>query len=115
MKKIDPTIELVGPEINQFSYDPSPGATTNFGQRDEDWLIEFLKANGDLVDVVSFHRYPFPSTGHLVPSPLRSCAKMLRSGIRSLAMGADCQGRLWRLGARWVVRYVSGVLCLSAL
>jgi alpha-L-arabinofuranosidase len=62
MKKVDPTIELVGAEINQFSYDLTPGATTNFGQRDEEWFIEFLKANGDLVDLVSFHRYPFPST-----------------------------------------------------
>jgi hypothetical protein len=62
MKKVDPTIKLVGAEINQFSYDPSPGATTNFGQRDEEWFVEFLKANDDLVDIVSFHRYPFPST-----------------------------------------------------
>jgi hypothetical protein len=60
MKKVDPTIKLVGPEINQFSYDTSPGATTNFGEWDETWMTEFLKANGDLVDVVSFHRYPFP-------------------------------------------------------
>lgn len=62
MKKVDPTIKLVGPEINQFSYDTSPGATTNFGERDETWMTEFLKANGDMVDVVSFHRYPFPSS-----------------------------------------------------
>jgi hypothetical protein len=62
MKQVDPTIKLVGAEINQFSYDPTPGATTNFGPRDEEWFIEFLKANGDLVDIVSFHRYPFPST-----------------------------------------------------
>jgi glycosyl hydrolase family 39 (putative alpha-L-iduronidase) len=62
MKKVDPSIKLVGPEINQFSYDPTPGATTNFAPRDEEWLVEFLKANGDLVDVVSFHRYPFPRT-----------------------------------------------------
>ena len=62
MKKVDPTIKLVGAEINQFSYDLTPGATTNFGPRDEEWFIEFLKANGDLVDIVSFHRYPFPST-----------------------------------------------------
>jgi alpha-L-arabinofuranosidase len=60
MKKVDPSIKLVGPESHQFSYDPSPGVTTNFGQRDEEWFIEFLKTNGDLVDVVSFHRYPFP-------------------------------------------------------
>ena len=62
MKKVAPTIKLVGAEINQFSYDPTPGVTTNYGPRDEEWFIEFLKANGDLVDVVSFHRYPFPKT-----------------------------------------------------
>jgi glycosyl hydrolase family 39 (putative alpha-L-iduronidase) len=62
MKKVDPTIKLVGPEINQFSYDPTPGVTTNYSELHENWLIEFLKANGDLVDVVSVHRYPFPAT-----------------------------------------------------
>lgn len=62
MQEMDPTIKLVGPEINQFSYDTTPGATTNFGEWDETWMIEFLKANGDLVDVVSFHRYPYPSS-----------------------------------------------------
>jgi len=62
MRKVNPTIKLVGPEIHQFSFDPAPGATTNFTQREEDWLIQFLKANGDLVDVVSFHRYPFPKS-----------------------------------------------------
>jgi glycosyl hydrolase family 39 (putative alpha-L-iduronidase) len=62
MKNVDPTIKLVGPEINQFSYDTAPGTTTNFGEWDETWMIEFLKANGDIVDVVSFHRYPFPAT-----------------------------------------------------
>lgn len=67
MKKVDPTIKLVGAEINQFSYDPTPGATTNFGPRDEEWFIQFLKANGDLVDVVSFHRYPFPKTRNSGP------------------------------------------------
>lgn len=60
MKAVDPTIKLVGAEINQFSYDTTPGATTNFGEWDENWFVEFLKENGDLVDIVSFHRYPFP-------------------------------------------------------
>ena len=41
MKKVDPTIKLVGAEINQFSYDTTPGATTNFSERDEEWFIEF--------------------------------------------------------------------------
>jgi len=62
MKNVDPSIKLVGPEIHQFTYDPTPGVTTNFTEREETWMIEFLKANGDLVDVVSFHRYPFPAT-----------------------------------------------------
>lgn len=60
MKKVDPSIKLVGAEINQFSYDYAPGATTNFSEWDEKWFVDFLKANGDLVDIVSFHRYPFP-------------------------------------------------------
>src|SRR6266498_3571706 len=60
MKKVDPTIKLIGAEINQLSYDYAPGATTNFGEWDEKWFVDFLKANGDFVDIVSFHRYPFP-------------------------------------------------------
>jgi hypothetical protein len=62
MKQVDPSIKLVGPEINQFSYDFTPGVTTNYSEMHENWLIEFLKANGDLVDVVSVHRYPFPAS-----------------------------------------------------
>jgi hypothetical protein len=57
MKEVDPTIKLLGPELHQFNYD------INFNPKDSsgrDWMIEFLKANGDLVDVVTFHRYPFP-------------------------------------------------------
>ncbi|HKY54076.1 MAG TPA: hypothetical protein VJM08_07225 [Anaerolineales bacterium] len=70
MKKVDPTIKLVGAEINQFSHDYTPGATTNFSERDETWFIEFLKANADLVDVVSFHRYPFPRTNVSGPASI---------------------------------------------
>ena len=62
MKQVDPTIKLVGPEINQFSYDFTPGVTTNYSEMHENWLVEFLKANGDLVEVVSVHRYPFPAS-----------------------------------------------------
>ena len=64
MKAVDPSIKLVGPEIHQFSY--STENVTNYSvQTATDssgryWMDEFLKANGDLVDVVSFHRYPFP-------------------------------------------------------
>jgi hypothetical protein len=57
MKEVDPTIKLLGPEIHQFNYDDSYNPKDSAGR---DWMTEFLKANGDLVDVVTFHRYPFP-------------------------------------------------------
>ncbi len=62
MKQVDPTIKLVGAEINQLSYDYNSGVTTNYSAWDEIWFVDFLKANGDLVDIVSFHRYPFPKS-----------------------------------------------------
>ena len=67
MKQVDPTIKLIGAEINQLSYDTTPGATTNFSEWDEQWFVDFLKANGDLVDIVSFHRYPFPRSNRSGP------------------------------------------------
>jgi beta-xylosidase len=57
MKAVDPTIKLVGPEVHQFNDDPHYNPKDSAGR---DWMIEFLRANGDMVDVVSFHRYPFP-------------------------------------------------------
>jgi hypothetical protein len=59
MKAVDPDIKLIGPEIHQFNDDENYNPKDSSGR---DWMIEFLKANGDLVDVVSFHRYPFPKS-----------------------------------------------------
>jgi hypothetical protein len=58
MKAVDPSILLMGPEL-------SGGYTSNFESNPKDaagrdWMTEFLKANGDLVDIVTYHRYPFP-------------------------------------------------------
>ncbi len=64
MKAVDDDILLVGPEVHQFSYDVT--GTTNYDittaqdRNGKLWMEEFLKANGDLVDIVSMHRYPFP-------------------------------------------------------
>ena len=58
MKAFDPTILLIGPDIHQFTYNFATNPKDSSGR---DWMTEFLKANGDLVDVVSFHRYPFPA------------------------------------------------------
>ena len=59
MKAVDPTIKLMGPEIHQFNSNPDFNPKDSAGR---DWMTEFLKANGDLVDVVTFHRYPFPKS-----------------------------------------------------
>lgn len=55
MKEVDPSIKLMGPEIHQWndSYE-----TTQKDSAGRDWMTEFLKANGDLLDVVTVHRYP---------------------------------------------------------
>ena len=57
MLAVDPTIELLGPNIHQISADYAARPKDPSGR---DWLEEFLVANGDMVDVVTVHRYPFP-------------------------------------------------------
>jgi hypothetical protein len=56
MRAVDPSIILIGPEISQFYANPANAYEQTF----IDWLVAFLETNGDLVDVVSVHRYPFP-------------------------------------------------------
>lgn len=55
MKDADPNILLVGPDIS--FWDPTHGP---FDRNGRPWLDTFLEINGDLVDLVSVHRYPFP-------------------------------------------------------
>ncbi len=55
MKAVDPTIKLVGPNIHQWNLDYASTPKDSAGR---DWMTEFLKANGDLIDVVAVHRYP---------------------------------------------------------
>jgi len=64
MRAVDPTIKLLGPETSQFFAQP----TGAYQQAVNNWLAEFLKANGDLVDVVTIHRYPYPQ-GNNGPPP----------------------------------------------
>lgn len=54
MLEVDPDIILIGPDISQY---PPVARTDSLGL---EWVSEFLKVNGDLVDVISVHRYPFP-------------------------------------------------------
>ena len=57
MRAVDPDLILIGPDIHQYTGNPAVDPTDSAGR---DWLKEFLIANGDMVDVVSIHRYPFP-------------------------------------------------------
>ncbi len=70
MRAVDPSIKLVGPDVTSLVVRPNDPVT----RKAREWLEEFLKANGDLVDIVSFHRYPFP----VVPSdPLPTKEQLL--------------------------------------
>ncbi|MDW8102045.1 MAG: hypothetical protein RMK30_04115 [Anaerolineae bacterium] len=57
LKEVDPNILLIGPDIHQYTGNPDTDPKDSAGK---DWMEEFLRANGDLVDIVSIHRYPFP-------------------------------------------------------
>lgn len=57
MREVDPDIVLIGPEVSQWNGTPEVDPRDPDGV---DWLRGFLEANGDIVDVVSVHRYPFP-------------------------------------------------------
>jgi hypothetical protein len=93
MKAADPSIKLMGPEIHQWN---DSGNTTPKDSAGRDWMIEFLKANGDLVDVVTVHRYPMYSpNGPVTVADLRANTKKwtgeveyLRSVIRE-TVGRD--------------------------
>ncbi len=56
MKEHDPDIRLVGPDLSQYTAIESQNPKDKQGR---DWMREFLRTNGDMVDNVSFHRYPF--------------------------------------------------------
>jgi Glycosyl hydrolases family 39 len=70
MLEVDPSIILIGPEVSQY---PPTFSETPKDAAGRDWMTEFLKANGDLVDIVSIHRYPFPKdrTQSTPPGDLR--------------------------------------------
>jgi hypothetical protein len=57
MLAVDPDLVLIGPEVHQY---PSTEDPNDYHVPMREWVREFLRANGDLVDIVSIHRYPFP-------------------------------------------------------
>lgn len=59
MREVDPSIILVGPDTHQYTGNPAIDPKDPNGK---DWLRSFLEANGDMVDIVAVHRYPFPQS-----------------------------------------------------
>ena len=64
MLKVDPKIVFVGPDVSQFVGDPSD---SDYLKARTAWLTSFLHANGDLVGIVSIHRYAFPNNAAKTP------------------------------------------------
>ncbi|MBN1439254.1 MAG: hypothetical protein JW929_07595 [Anaerolineales bacterium] len=103
MKAVDPSILLIGPEISQFTGDPRTDPRDRDGK---DWLREFLRANGDLVDVVSVHRYPFGQTAPALadlktnPAEWDLLIPNLRDVIRS-ELGRDLPVAVTEFNSDW--------------
>ena len=74
MRAVDPHIILIGPDIHQYTGDPELDPVDTAGRS---WLREFLAANGDLVDIVAIHRYPFPAGNN--DSPVKAASLMTNS------------------------------------
>lgn len=53
MLEVDPDIILIGPDTSQFT------GEAHEAQQAHEFLREFLRQNGDLIDIVGVHRYPF--------------------------------------------------------
>lgn len=57
MLAVNPDIILIGPDVSQYS---STVEGDSYTEPLRQWVRAFLQANGDLVDIVAVHRYPFP-------------------------------------------------------
>jgi hypothetical protein len=57
MLAVDPDIVLMGPEVTGYLAPPANDPFTNEARA---VMQAFLRVNGDLVDIVTIHRYPFP-------------------------------------------------------
>ena len=109
MRGVDPTIKLVGPDVSQY---PAKYAAHKTDPAGKDWMEEFLKANGDLVDIVSIHRYPFPKSQTSGPpsiNDLRDNSQewdqlipALRAQIRQV-LGRDLPVGVTEINSSWAI------------
>ncbi len=78
MKAVDPNILIFGPEYS-YAYD--------FRHPERDWLTPFLQVNGDAVDVISLHRYPFNGNQ-------RNVTMLLRDAVGTMSRVHALQGHI---------------------
>ncbi|MBK8024871.1 MAG: hypothetical protein IPK19_26500 [Chloroflexi bacterium] len=112
MLAVDPDIVLIGPEVSQFPFTPEGTEYTNVRR---EWVRAFLEANGDLVDIVAVHRYPYPQTMSSPPTTIEELrqnapewdvvVENLRTVIRE-TMGHEMPIALTELNSSWA--HVSG-------
>lgn len=105
MREVDPNILLVGPDISQYPSNP-----TDYHAPLREWIRIFMRENGDLVDVVSIHRYPLPTVFNAPPTTiaqLRETAQQwdfiitdLRKVIRE-ATGRDYPIGILEVSSHW--------------
>jgi len=95
MLAVDPAIVLVGPDFSQFGPAALAQTRTDVAEARQ-WMRVFLEANGDLLGLVTFHRYPFPQQFGVNPSiaGLRPIAAEFDASIPELrAMIREATGR----------------------
>jgi len=103
MKAVDGSILLVGPELSQWT---GVSANDPKDMHYKDWMTEFLTANGDMVDVVAFHRYPFGQFDPFESELLKSSAEwneiipVLRELIHSTT-GRDLPIAVTEVNSNW--------------
>lgn len=107
MRAVDPSIVLIGPEIHQWAGRDNVDPKDSAGR---DWLRTFLQMNGDAVDVVSIHRYPFPNNTERTPATadeLRANAQEWTQIIRNLRdavrteTGRDLPVAITEMNSHW--------------
>jgi len=107
MEAVDPAILLMGPEVTGYL---APPANDDFTNEARAVMQEFLRVNGDLVDIVTIHRYPFPISLTAPPPTIDELAastqewdpmvRDLRDMIRQTA-GRDIPIGVTEFNANW--------------
>ncbi len=112
MLAVDPSIILLGPELSQY---PPDFAATPKDSQGRDWMTEFLRANGDMVDIVTIHRYPLPRVTTQATTPeelLATTAEWdtiipnLRALVREIT-GSDLPVGVTEVNSHWSSAYGS--------